>query len=104
MKGKVTLIGVPQEGVSKAGKPYKKEMFVVKTDETYPQVAAFTVFNGKCNMPKVGDVVDVSYNVNSRGYNGNYYTELMAWSVKILGAIEANAQPQPQGKPDDLPF
>jgi hypothetical protein len=102
MKGKVTLIGVPKEGVSESGKPYKKEMFVVKTDEKYPRVAAFTVFNGKCNMPKVGDVVEVSYNVNSREHNGNYYTELIAWSVRILGAEEVKTQPQ--GNPDDLPF
>ena len=77
------------EGTSKAGKSWKKAGFVVTTEGDYPKDVAFSVFGEEkvdnlMKFNKVGQRVDVSFNVESREYNDKYYTDLQAW--KIFGS------------------
>jgi len=52
---------------------------------------------------KVGQEVDVSFNVQTNEYKGKYYTSLQSW--KIFKAEAGEATPEAaQEEADDLPF
>ena len=59
---------------------------------------------------KVGQDVDVSFNVESREYNGKYYTDLQAWKIFTTTgekkAVETASTNADDGfhKASDLPF
>jgi len=120
-KGEIIHIGEVQEGTSKQGNPWKKVVVVVKqNDAEYPQTAAFTVFGSDdvdnfLNYRKVGDTVDVSYNIESREYNDRWYTDLRAWKVWGESRATQNSAPESEEfeepdefyedeEDDDLPF
>ena len=58
----------------------------------------------------VGDLVNVAVDLESREYNGRWYTEARAWKVDKIGG--GNAVPPPDQEPfysesassEDLPF
>jgi hypothetical protein len=106
------------EGVSKAGKAWSKQEFVIETQETYPKKVMISTMNEKVNELErynVGDVVTASLNLESREYNGRWYTDARAWKIQGTGttAQAAEADPfHPDNEPsfnadsasDDLPF
>ncbi|TAE81382.1 MAG: DUF3127 domain-containing protein [Bacteroidetes bacterium] len=106
------------EGVSKAGKAWSKQEFVIETQETYPKKVMISTMNEKVNELErynVGDVVTASLNLESREYNGRWYTDARAWKIQGNGtaAQTAEADPfHPDNEPsfnadsasDDLPF
>jgi hypothetical protein len=63
---------------------------------------------------KIGDALDVSFDVESREYNGKWYTDVKAWKVNAARQKEGGARsnstmtaPQPLDElpqSDDLPF
>lgn len=109
--GTIKSIGEVQSGTSKSsGKEWKKLLFVIETKDQYPKDAAFTVFGAEkvdnfVKYNKVGQLVDVSFNVESREYKGRYYTDLNAWKVFANKGDSAQA-PQTTQSVDagDLPF
>ena len=96
--GKIIQINELQSGVSKAGKEWKKITFVVETHDQYPKKGCFTMMNDRAeNLIKyqhVGDEVKVSFDIDSREFNGRWYTDLSAWRVEK--ATEEASAPQPQ--------
>ena len=75
------------------------------------------LFGDKVNeCPNVGDEVKVSFDVESREWNGKWFTQLNAWKVERQGAQPAPQQPTYQQvqlqapattaapQADDLPF
>jgi len=101
ISGKVVAILAKTSGTSAAGKAWKKQDFVIEEQEgSYPKQVAFTVFN-KPEMiadMRVDDEVEVGFNVESREYNGKYFSNVTAWRVNILKT--SGAKPKPA---DDLP-
>jgi len=101
------------EGTSKAGKGWKKSGFVVTTEGDYPKDVAFSVFGEEkvdnlMKFNKVGQKVDVSFNVESREYNEKYYTDLQAWKI-FASDNKTETKPSDDGysktsEVDDLPF
>jgi len=89
LSGKIKQIGETQEGTSKAGKAWKKLTFQICNNEGYndtEQVFQFELFGEEkvdkfVQYNKVGDSVDVKFNIDCREWNGKYYTNLSAWSV-----------------------
>lgn len=117
--GVITKITETQEGQSKSsGKSWKKLGFVVQTASEYPKDVYFTVFGEEkvdnfLKYNKVGQNVDVSFNVESREYNERFYTDLQAWKVFTASSettekvAATNTNEAPKGefhKADDLPF
>ena len=117
-----------QEGTSKAGKPWKKQEWVLETlDSQYPRKVKFTVFGDmRVDQLKfvVGSDYRVSVDVESREYMGRWYTDVNAYAATPLNAQPMGApaapepvapfggSPAPAGDPfaggdnntDDLPF
>ena len=64
---------------------FSKVEFVVTTQEQYPQDVRFEIVKDKAEnflkFNKVGDSVDVSFNVRGNEYNDKYYVNLEAWKV-----------------------
>jgi hypothetical protein len=115
IKGVVTEILDPKSGTSKAGKEWSKQDFLLETgDGQYPKTICFTCFGDKTDMLEnieAGMTVDVSFNLESREYGGNYFHNVNAWKIIIDAA--ANPAPAPDKIPDvpeptsddsDLPF
>jgi hypothetical protein len=110
------------EGVSKAGKNWSKQEFVIETQEQYPKKVMISTMNEKVSELEkynVGDVITASLNLESREYNGRWYTDARAWRIQGQGAgapaassSTANDPFHPDNEPsftgdsstDDLPF
>ena len=83
---------------SKTGNSYSKYTFVGETAGQYPKKIAFTVM-GEDKFNGMGIVVDgtytVSFDVESREWNGKWFTEASAWkAVRIDGAQGQQRAPQ----------
>ena len=100
--GVITQIMEVQSGTSKAGKEWQKLTFVLETDEEYDNVYPFEVFGQEkvenfTKFNKVGQKVDVEFNVTANEWKGKYFTSLSAWKI-----FKAEQQPEPTT--GDLPF
>lgn len=89
VKGRVFQIIDPITGESAKG-PWKKQEFVIETMDQYPKKVSFQVWNDKVKLPKVDDIVIVSFNPESNEYNGNWYTNLTAWRIELNSADVAD--------------
>lgn len=94
--GKIIQVLPAQEGVSaRTGNPWKIQSYVLETQEQYPRKVCFEVFgedrikNNPCN---VGDVVTVSFDIESREVNGRWYTSIRAWRIQ-QGVVDNTAAP-----------
>ena len=106
VKGKVETILAVESGVSKAGKDWKKQNFVINTGDQYNPLVCFGVFGeDKLEMVsnlKVGEDVSVHFNLSSREFNGKYYHSIDAWKIDKGNVVAA--APEPAGEEDALPF
>lgn len=105
LKGLIKVILPVKSGTSKAGKDWSKQEFVIETDDKFPKMVAFTLFN-KPMEGRVGDQATVEFFPESREFNGKYYTDLMAWRVTVVN-VGNELEPKEeayQAQEDDLPF
>jgi hypothetical protein len=92
--GKIKKVLDTQSGTSKEGKDWKKTSFLLETPETYNNLYCFEVFGDEkvdnfLKYNKVGDIVDVEFNVKTNEWKGKYFTSLDAWKVfKAANATE----------------
>jgi hypothetical protein len=70
-----------KSGTSAQGKEWTKDIIVVQTEGQYPKKVAVTNLNGKIQTPQIGENVTISVNIESREYNGTFYTDVQAWKV-----------------------
>lgn len=108
IKGKVIQVLDVQTGTSKNGE-WRKQSFIIETEGQYPKKVCIDLWGDKVNNPAVviGNSVEVSVNPESREYNGNWYTDLQAWRIEVIGGGQVPTQTpsQPQSSPEsDLPF
>ena len=94
----VNVLPVQTFTSSKTGNSYSKYTFVGETAGQYPKKIAFTVM-GEDKFNGMGIVVDgtytVSFDVESREWNGKWFTEASAWkAVRIDGAQGQQRAPQ----------
>lgn len=83
-------------GISKAGNAWKKREYVIENNEgQYPRKVCFTCFGDNADriVLAVGQRVKVSFDLESREYNGRWYTEVRAWRAESLDAAQAPVQP-----------
>ena len=82
ISGKIIQLLPAQTGNGKNGQ-WKKQEFILETGDTYPKKVCIAVWGDKIDMAsfKIGDALDVSFDVESREYNGKWYTDVKAWKV-----------------------
>jgi hypothetical protein len=103
---KITKVLDVQKGTSKAGKEWQKVTFVAETSEEYNNLYAFEIFGEEKvenfnKFNKVGDLVNVEFNVSCNEWQGKYFTSLSAWRVEKAGASEPAQQEE---ESETLPF
>lgn len=83
--GKIIQVLPEQSGVSKtSGKDWKLQAYVLETQEQYPKKVHFEIFGDdriKSNQCNIDDMVTVSFDIESREFNGRWYTSIRAWRV-----------------------
>lgn len=111
-----------QSGMGRNGE-WKKQEIIVETDGQYPKKVCVSVWGDKINpaILQIGNILDISFDVESREYNGRWYTDVKAWKVELAGAGAPQQAPNYQDAPgfpppppaepisfgddkDDLPF
>jgi len=92
--GKIIQVLPLQEGISKTGNPWKVQSYVLETQEQYPRKVCFEIFGEdriKNNPCQIDDIVTVSFDIESREFNGRWYTSIRAWRVQ-QGVVNNSAQ------------
>ena len=73
-----------ESGESKSGKTWQKQTIVVETQETYPKLIAIEVNEkaiSRLQDYQIGHTITCSINIESREYNGRYFTSVKAWKI-----------------------
>lgn len=103
--GKIIQVLPEQSGIGKTGNPWKVQSYVLETQEQYPRKVCFEIFGEdriKNNPCKIDDVVTVSFDIESREFNGRWYTSIRAWRVQ-QGAVTAAPQGAQTAAPTPAP-
>ena len=116
-----------QTGQGKNG-PWVRQDFIVETIENYPKKVCMSAWGDMVKQIQTysaGVTLKISFRMESREYNGRWYTDVRPWRMEVATATGApatngNAVPQTQAAPvgaisndpmsgasndnDDLPF
>lgn len=105
IKGKIIAALPEQGGTSKAGNAWRKREYVLETQETYPKKVCFNLFGDRIDQypMNVGEDVTVSFDLESREYNGRWYTDVRAFKVDKAGAGTPVPPPPATSIPGDFP-
>lgn len=109
-----------ESGVTKDGKDWQKQNFVVANNGGYndqKQIFCFEIFGEEKvqnfnKFNKVGSTVKVDFNISTNEWNGKYFTSLQAWKVFKQESNEPTPQPKAETNKegsavddsDNLPF
>ena len=97
--GKVTQILEEQSGESQNG-PWRKQDFILETEGQYSRPVCITQWGD--NIEKFGiqegEVLTAHIDLQSREYNGRWYTDVKAW--RIDRDTQVPSGPPPQDGPD----
>src|SRR5690349_19202016 len=100
-----------QSGTGKNGQ-WRKQDVIVETDGQYPKKVCISIWGDKINEDqlKVGNRLKIDFDVESREYNGRWYTDVKAWKIEVEGGSnEATGNNQTfidsgdEYREDDLP-
>jgi hypothetical protein len=103
-----------QTGQGKNG-VWKKQEFIMETPGQFPKKVCLSLWGEKVdeNRLNVGERITASINIESREYNGRWYTDVRAWKIARGGSssqqqdappISAGFAPDASSGSDDLPF
>lgn len=81
IKGIIISVLPLQTETGKKGE-WKKQTAVLETSGDHPKKVSFDMFGDKIKPLKVGDTVTVSFDIESREFNGKWYTNVNAWKVE----------------------
>lgn len=84
-------------GTTKAGKEWRKGVFILETQDQYPRKVAISIFNDNIDKypTQVGTVVTAHIEIESREWNGKWYTEVKAWQITYPQGQHVATSPQP---------
>lgn len=122
IQGKIIAVLPERSGVSARGE-WKSQTYVIETQEQYPKKMAFDVFGADriANFGiQLGEVINVSFDIDAHEYQGRYFNQIRAWNVTKVSqqataqvqsvVAHPSAQPKqpqstaPSSDPDNLPF
>ena len=119
-EGVVYKILPPTKGVSARGEWQRQEV-IFEMPQEFSRKVCVTFFNKESEVARLkeGAAYTVSVNIESREYNGRWYTDVRAWRIQPKQQEPAAAAPMPDMPPiveepsyastpsqevDDLPF
>lgn len=118
ISGKIVEILEVKSGKSANGE-WRKQEYVMETEAQYPKKVCFMAWGDKIDQFNIqkGETVAVAIDLESREYNGRWYTDVKAWKVSRDDATAGSPPPfadqdryeppsmdsSPIGE-DDIPF
>ena len=102
IEGRIIQILPLEQGVSKtSGNPWSKATIVVETTGQYPKKVAMSNMKQAEEFAKlpIGMFAKFSIDVESREYNGKWFTNCTCYRWETVGVVETQPQPvytQPQ--------
>lgn len=86
IKGRITKVLDLQTGEGKNG-TWKKQEFVIEKEGQYPKNVCFSVWGDKIDSfgLQEGDAVMLSIDIESREFNGKWYTNVQCWKAQKGG-------------------
>ena len=122
VKGKI-IVALPEvSGTSQTGKAWKKREYVLETQDSFPRKIHFDFFGERADQYplNLGDDIVLSFDIESREYNGRWYTSIRGWKAEKANSGAAAGMPADTNYPpvdnlmppapsapeatDDLPF
>ena len=99
ISGKVIQVLPLQTGQGKNGE-WRKQDFVIEVPGQYPKKVCIAVWGDKIDASslKEGKDVTVSFDIESREFNGKWYTDVKAWKIESKGQKQ---EPGKTSKADD---
>lgn len=95
--GKIIQMLPLQQGTSqRTNKPWMIQSFIIETQEQYPRKVCIEMFGEdriKSNPIAVDQIVTAHFDLESREFNGRWYTSVRAWKVEQGDTSNAVAQP-----------
>lgn len=103
-----------QSGQGKNG-TWTKQEYVIETDGQYPKKICFSLWGERIDSANIkeGELLTISFDIESREYNGKWYSQINAWKVAKASdqkPVEdelpesGQLQNEPEAPGDDLPF
>lgn len=115
LTGQIKIIKEVVSGTTKGGDEWKKVEFVIANNDGYQgqeQVFCFEIFGAEkvdkfLQYNKVGDTVDVDFNIRTNEWKEKHFTSLQAWKVVKVGKdtpAPVVDEPTQSGEDEPLPF
>jgi hypothetical protein len=115
--GKLVQVLPLQSGEGKNG-TWKKQDVIIETGGNYPKKVCISFWGDKIDESKLqsGNELTIDFDIESREFNGKWYTDVKAWKVALAGAAPSGGgqqgAPMPTEEPplasegdmDNLPF
>lgn len=97
---KLIQINEPVTGEGKNG-PWKRQEFIFETEGQYPRKICVSVWGDRAiqdpSIMQIGNYLNVAFDLESREYNGRWYTDVRPWRITLPQASQAPAGFAPQG-------
>ena len=109
-----------QSGQGSTGNNWQKQEFIIETTEQYPKKICAQLWGDKIDQLEklnIGEMISVSFAVESREYSGRWYTDIKAWRVSAVSPEKPKSTPAKteeeqeylttftdESQNDDLPF
>lgn len=113
LKGKLIQLLPLQTGSGKNGQ-WKKQDIIIETEGQYPKKVCISIWGDKIDASQLqpGKMLNISFDVESREYNGRWYTDVKAWKIDASGAATTSGEEKKDDEfhdtsftsNDDLPF
>jgi len=101
LKGTVEKVLDEKSGEGKNG-PWRKRDFILKTSGDYPKQICITQWGDNIDKSDVkkGDEIVAHIDIQSREYQGNWYTDVKAWKIEkgSVSEREPSSMPGKNGK------
>ena len=86
-----------EKGVSKQGKQWEKQSFILDTGDDYNPEVCITAFGKEMDLIiniNIGDRVACRVNISSREFIGRYYHNINLWQIEVINDNDS----------EDIPF
>ncbi len=112
LTGKITHVLEEKSGTSSRG-PWRKQEYVIEIPGDYPKQVCFMVWGDKIDQMGISqdETLTVHFDLESREYNGRWYTDVKAWRVdrseattEQIGEEPPQWEEQPPMQDDEIPF
>ena len=105
LSGKIVQILEKQTGAGKNG-TWEKQEFILETQGQYPKKVCFNIWGAKIAQFNIqnGEFINIGVDLESREYNGRWYTDVRAWKVERPGAAGVGGSAPQQAVEGGDPF